>query len=225
MPHAGGRVGRGIYLADCQAKSASYVQPAGGHAVMFLVEAALGSQHVVDRDGPHASGLVAAPAGFDSVLAKGQLEPDPSKHATLALGGRAVVVPQGALTASGGAGASSSFTHNEYLIYKVASQPASQLHARTHAGSHAGIRGHAAFGCDEQGRKPVERTARHLRARTIPAQRAHADRVRRRAEPIRHRPDLPLVASLPHPLTRTGVTAPHSLRPHVQVDVLMQIGV
>lgn len=27
MPHSGGRVGRGIYLADCQAKSASYTRP------------------------------------------------------------------------------------------------------------------------------------------------------------------------------------------------------
>ncbi len=32
MPHSGGRVGRGIYLADCQAKSANYCQPSYARA-------------------------------------------------------------------------------------------------------------------------------------------------------------------------------------------------
>ena len=117
MPHSGGRVGRGIYLADCQEKSASYVQSAGGYAIMFLVEAALGAQHVVEQDGAHASGLVAPPAGFDSVLARGQIVPEPAKDATLKLGRHAVAVPQGAPRPSGASG--SSFRHNEYLIYKV----------------------------------------------------------------------------------------------------------
>lgn len=51
MPHAGGRVGRGIYLASENAKSASYVRCArdGGKnvGVMFLAEAAVGKEHSI----------------------------------------------------------------------------------------------------------------------------------------------------------------------------------
>lgn len=120
MPHSGGRVGRGIYLADMQEKSASYVravparQGSGQRAIMFLVEAALGAQHEVTRDGPHASGLSAAPSGFDSVLARGTHAPDAAFDQSLSLDGREVQVPQGPVRATGVA---SSFQHNEFLVY------------------------------------------------------------------------------------------------------------
>jgi len=115
MPHSGARVGRGIYLADCHAKSASYVRPAGQRAVMFLVEAALGKQHLVDSDGPHASGLIAPPTGFDSVLAQGRMQPDPAADESLQLGGHAVAVPQGVPVPT--LASASAFEHNEFLLY------------------------------------------------------------------------------------------------------------
>lgn len=80
MPHSGGRVGKGIYLASEQAKSAGYVGCAQDGkqrtGVMFLVEAALGKEHHITRDD---SSLRAAPKGFDSIVAKGYGEPDPKQ--------------------------------------------------------------------------------------------------------------------------------------------------
>ena len=74
MPHSGGRVGSGIYLASMQAKSASYTSGYGAKfACMFLCESPLGKQHVVTSDGPHASGLKKVPTGSNSVHAVGKL--------------------------------------------------------------------------------------------------------------------------------------------------------
>ena len=55
MPHAGGRVGKGLYLASENGKSANYVGTAAGLGVnmvgtMFLVEAALGNEYNITRD-------------------------------------------------------------------------------------------------------------------------------------------------------------------------------
>ena len=79
MNHAsfGQTGGSGIYLADQHQKSASYTGGAQGTAIMFLVEAALGESREILRDDPS---LVASPAGFDSVLAKGQMEPSSEKE-------------------------------------------------------------------------------------------------------------------------------------------------
>merc|ERR1712139_589754 len=68
MPHSGGRVGRGIYLASENAKSAGYtgrmLGPGGSYfGFIFLCEAALGKIHSITKDDPS---LVSAPAGFDS---------------------------------------------------------------------------------------------------------------------------------------------------------------
>src|SRR5262249_20156642 len=52
MPHSGGRVGRGIYLASENGKSVWYVGWAGKTGVMFLAEAALGEEHTITRDDP-----------------------------------------------------------------------------------------------------------------------------------------------------------------------------
>ena len=50
MPHSGGRVGRGIYLASENGKSVWYVGWSGTTGVMFLAEAALGKEHTITRD-------------------------------------------------------------------------------------------------------------------------------------------------------------------------------
>jgi len=115
MPHSGGRVGRGIYLADQHAKSASYCQGAKRTVLMFLVEAALGPSFLIFQDDPS---LTKAPVGFDSVLAKGRQEPDQQYNINIKLDGKQVVVPQGKPTESMGQAKNSSFDHNEYLIYK-----------------------------------------------------------------------------------------------------------
>lgn len=54
MPHSGGRVGRGIYFASENGKSAGYVGLAGKTGIMFLNEVALGkvrSQPVLSSPG------------------------------------------------------------------------------------------------------------------------------------------------------------------------------
>lgn len=113
MPHSGGRVGAGIYLANLQQKSAQYTSGYGRKfACMFLCEAPLGKQHEVDRDGPHASGLRKAPNGFDSVHAVGCYRP--TIWAPLKLDGKAVAVPSSAPVPSG---VQSAFSHDEFLVY------------------------------------------------------------------------------------------------------------
>lgn len=101
MPHSGGRVGRGIYFASENCKSAGYgeqarnfqtlaalatfarwphdldrvvssVRTSKSTGVMFLCEVALGKEHTITRDN---SSLKKAPAGFDSVVARGLVEP------------------------------------------------------------------------------------------------------------------------------------------------------
>lgn len=114
MPHSGGRVGAGIYLANLQEKSAQYTSGYGAkYACMFLCEAPLGKQHVVDQDGPHASGLKAAPDGFDSVHAVGRTQP--KKFTNLTLDGKTVKVP---CQEPKDGNQKSSFYHDELLVYK-----------------------------------------------------------------------------------------------------------
>jgi len=115
MPHSGGRVGRGIYFASEQAKSHCYVGTSNdGTGIMFLNEVALGTEKIIHRDD---SSLRVAPAGFDSVLAQGRQEPDPSKDTTITLDKKEVVVPQGKPKPTKSANGSS-FHNSEYLVYK-----------------------------------------------------------------------------------------------------------
>ena len=58
-----------------------------------------------------------APKGFDSVVARGNVEPDPFKDATMVIDGKKVKVPQ---TKEVKTGRNSSFHHNEFLVYKEA---------------------------------------------------------------------------------------------------------
>ena len=127
MPNSGGRVGKGIYLANQSAKSGHYVQPAAdGTGVMFLAEAAMGTPSCIMRDDPR---LKKAPAGADSVIAQGLVDPDPSGDIKVDLGGREVTMPAGALrlsqapgaqpgseAANGGRG--TTFIQSEHLIYE-----------------------------------------------------------------------------------------------------------
>mmetsp|Transcript_12215 Transcript_12215/g.29930 ORF Transcript_12215/g.29930 Transcript_12215/m.29930 type:complete len:269 (+) Transcript_12215:1-807(+) len=117
MPHSGGRVGRGIYLADENSKSACYVRPSrrkGNLGVMFLAEAALGKEHHIAKDDPS---LKQAPPPFDCVVAKGRQEPPTTMDATLKLDGNTVSVSQAAPTKNSKF-ASSSFSQNEFLVYQ-----------------------------------------------------------------------------------------------------------
>ena len=114
MPHSGGRVGKGIYMASEQAKSAWYVGRARGIGIMFLCEAALGKEHSITRDNWR---LKAAPKGYDSIVARGRVEPDPKSDATIQLGGKKVTVPQGKPIKQKQY-AKSSFSQSEYLVYK-----------------------------------------------------------------------------------------------------------
>lgn len=114
MPHSGGRVGKGIYLASEQDKSAGYVGRAGRTGIMFLCEAALGKEHYITRDNWR---LKAPPKGYHSIIACGQAEPDPAKDITITLDKKKVVVPQGK-PKKRKQYASSYFDQTEYLVYQ-----------------------------------------------------------------------------------------------------------
>ncbi|XP_075893166.1 protein mono-ADP-ribosyltransferase PARP3 [Nelusetta ayraudi] len=114
MPHSGGRVGSGIYFASENCKSAGYVRTSKNTGVMFLCEVALGKEHTITRDN-HT--LKKAPAGFDSVVARGSVEPDPAKDIFITLDGKKVAVPQGKAQDQPQY-SNSSFSNSEYLIYK-----------------------------------------------------------------------------------------------------------
>ena len=91
MPHSGGRVGKGIYFASENSKSAGYGEYVmlyylspnksiscvvrttnDAIGIMFLAEVALGKEHGIDRDD---SRLTKPPGGYDSVVARGRTEP------------------------------------------------------------------------------------------------------------------------------------------------------
>src|SRR5262249_16299136 len=114
MPHSGGRVGKGIYLASENGKSAGYVGWSGTTGVMFLAEAALGREHTITRDD---SSLRAAPKGCDCVVARGHTEPDPKHDIEWEFEGRKVIVPRGKPMKQDKFG-KSSFSQSEYLLYK-----------------------------------------------------------------------------------------------------------
>ncbi|XP_069010078.1 protein mono-ADP-ribosyltransferase PARP3 [Embiotoca jacksoni] len=114
MPHSGGRVGRGIYFASENSKSAAYVRPSKTTGVMFLTEVALGEEHTITKDNPS---LRKAPAGYDCVVARGNVEPDPSQDVSITLEGKQVAVPQGP-PIDQPQFKNSHFSNSEYLIYK-----------------------------------------------------------------------------------------------------------
>jgi len=115
MPHSGGRVGKGLYFASENSKSAGYVgRVADGVGVMLLNEVALGKEHHITKDD---SSLIKAPNGYDSVVAQGRTEPDPMKDIKWEFEGNKVIVPQGK-PIDRKEYASSYFSQTEYLVYK-----------------------------------------------------------------------------------------------------------
>lgn len=76
MPHSGGRVGKGIYFASENGKSAGYTGTCRHRnqnvGIMFLNEVALGKENHILRDD---ASLVKPPKGYDCVIADGQTEP------------------------------------------------------------------------------------------------------------------------------------------------------
>jgi len=79
---------------------------------MFLNEVAIGKEHHITRDDPS---FTKPPNGYDSVIARGQTEPDPTKDSHLIINDKKVIVPQGKPL---NMNISSSFSQSEYLIYK-----------------------------------------------------------------------------------------------------------
>ncbi|NXO82787.1 PARP3 polymerase, partial [Sitta europaea] len=115
MPHSGGRVGKGIYFASENSKSACYVGCTSKKiGIMFLTEVALGKPYRITRDDPS---LCQPPAGYDSVLACGRTEPDPAQDEEVLLDGKKVLVCQGKPIPMA-AYQDSSFSQSEYLIYQ-----------------------------------------------------------------------------------------------------------
>ncbi|KAM7422526.1 hypothetical protein PAMA_010529 [Pampus argenteus] len=114
MPHSGGRVGCGIYFASENSKSAGYVRTSKNTGVMFLSEVALGKEHTITKNNPS---LKMAPDGYDSVVARGSVEPDPTEDIFITLEGKKVAVPQGKPIKQPQF-SNSQFSQSEYLIYK-----------------------------------------------------------------------------------------------------------
>lgn len=115
MPHSGGRVGKGIYFASENSKSACYVGCTSKRVgLMFLTEVALGKPYCITRDEPT---LQQPPNGYDSVQACGRTEPDPARDVEVTLDGKKVLVCQGKPIPMP-AYKDSSFFQSEYLIYQ-----------------------------------------------------------------------------------------------------------
>jgi len=114
MPHSGGRVGKGIYLASENSKSAGYVRTQNNIGIMLLAEAALGNEHHITMDDWQ---ITAPPSGKDCIIAQGRTEPDPKMDTTLTLDGKSVTVPQGKALQRD-TYKTSNFHQSEYLVYK-----------------------------------------------------------------------------------------------------------
>ncbi|NXP10196.1 PARP3 polymerase, partial [Thinocorus orbignyianus] len=115
MPHSGGRVGKGIYFASENSKSACYVGCTSKKVgIVFLTEVALGKPYRITCDDPT---LCQPPAGYDSVLACGRTEPDPAQDEEMLLDGKKVLVCQGKPIPMAPY-KDSSFSQSEYLIYQ-----------------------------------------------------------------------------------------------------------
>lgn len=81
---------------------------------MFLTEAALGKEHNIVQDDPS---LTKAPAGYQSVVAKGRTESDPAQDANIDLDGNAVHVAQ-SKPVQVPEYSNSNFMQSEYLLYQ-----------------------------------------------------------------------------------------------------------
>ena len=119
MPHSGGRVGSGVYLASENGKSAGYCTAQGTDGVMFLVEAALGKQRLINQDGQVGSRDKdpVSKHKCDSCLAIGRTEPDPKDDEAMEFEGHEVTIPQGKVIQNPALKGSTSYGQSEYLVY------------------------------------------------------------------------------------------------------------
>ncbi|CAF4412442.1 unnamed protein product, partial [Adineta steineri] len=76
-------------------------------------EVALGKEHTITSDD---SSLKKPPANFDSIVARGQTEPDPKDDTSITIEGKKIIVPAGKPIKT--TYTSSSFAQSEYLVYK-----------------------------------------------------------------------------------------------------------
>jgi len=116
-PKTGYRFGKGVYFADCVAKSTSYCFSTRDSptAVLLLAEVALGSMNELKHD----QYMEKPPAGTHSTKALGMSAPDPKEDKIIE---NSIKVPLGKITKTG---LSTSCTHNEFIVYDV-----SQIHIR-----------------------------------------------------------------------------------------------
>ncbi|CAG0887462.1 unnamed protein product [Cyprideis torosa] len=122
MPHSGGRVGRAIYFASENSKSAGYtsgtwstgMQMGEMTGIMFLAEVALGNEYSITKD-DHT--LKKPPTGYDSVVARGHTEPDDAGALSVTLEGNKVVIPA-AKPRKRPEFSNSYFHQSEYCVYK-----------------------------------------------------------------------------------------------------------
>ena len=119
MPHSGGRVGRGLYFASENGKSAGYVradhQTKTGY--MFLCEVVMGDTKEINQDDHTLCKEKVDALGVSSILARGRQEPDPSKDTTLKGEWGDMRVPQGKPVPQP-QWAKSTFSQSEYLVYE-----------------------------------------------------------------------------------------------------------
>ncbi|KAL7635608.1 UNVERIFIED_CONTAM: hypothetical protein RMT77_014677 [Armadillidium vulgare] len=121
MPHSGGLVGRGIYFASEHSKSFGYVgihygtfEKEENIGFMFLTEVALGKMKFITSVD---CSLTSAPDGYDSIVARGQNEPDPKKDKKWTIEDHEVIIPVGKpIPQKKFKG--SQFSQSEYLVYK-----------------------------------------------------------------------------------------------------------
>eukprot|EP00177_Eucheuma_denticulatum_P001083 GFKZ01001975.1.p1 GENE.GFKZ01001975.1~~GFKZ01001975.1.p1 ORF type:complete len:974 (+),score=144.25 GFKZ01001975.1:40-2922(+) len=116
MPHSGGRVGKGIYLASENGKSQDYTTPASRQRIgcMFLAQAALGTICEIQQGD---SSLTKPPVGYNSIRACGRQAP--SELSDLKFGPQVVQVPVG-VPVDNPYTANSDFFQDEFLVYNEA---------------------------------------------------------------------------------------------------------
>jgi poly [ADP-ribose] polymerase 2/3/4 len=122
MPGSGGRLGKGIYLADMAAKSGFYAKPTkDGLCCLFLCEADCGRPFVILRDSTESSRRTSAPKRFGSVNAHGIELPDPKGDVTMSFDSNDVTFSTGVSSMrslKNNDNTRFDFDHNEYVVYE-----------------------------------------------------------------------------------------------------------
>jgi hypothetical protein len=110
-------------VGACADRSGFYCRPnQTDDGVIFLAEAALGKQFIVESDSWQASSLKAAPGGYHSVRTAATSVPDPKANVNIDLDGRPVMLATGKPTVDVGRDRDhvGSFLQREYLVVSSA---------------------------------------------------------------------------------------------------------